>query len=361
MGSIEVIKVDFMQNTLYRASLQAMLSKFDISFLNGKTVMVTGATGMLGHCLIDALAIWNKGQQNSCRIIAVSRNVEMAKKQFSYCWKDDKFSFLPWDICDGVCPETEQIDYVIHAASNADPAKITAHPVDTLVANTIGTKNLIEHGIQHRMQRFLYVSSGEVYGQPDEDMSDFVEDYCGPLDLSSMRSCYPEGKRAGEVLCQSYIYQENIDAVIVRPCHLFGPTAKRHDSRATSEFLWRASIGETIVMKSAGLRERSQCYIVDAVYALLLVLRDGRRGEAYNIAAPSCQATIRAFAEQTAKCGDCQLICIQPTEYEAQGYSKISRAVLDSHKLQAIGWVPQYDLQSGIRETLQILSTIQER
>lgn len=350
--------MNLLENPIYQASLDEMLSDQNLSFLEGKTVLVAGASGMLGSCIIDALMCWNKYQQRPCKIIAIGRKEEWAKRRFSMYFLKEEFSFLSWDICRETEKETEAIDYIIHAASNADPAKMIANPVDTLAANTIGTQTLIEHGRKCNMKRFLYVSSGEVYGQPDESKADFTEDYCGPLDLSDVRTCYPEGKRAGEVLCQSYIHEYNIDAVIVRPCHLFGPTTARQDSRAASEFLWQAAEGEAVVMKSSGLRERSHCYIVDAVAALLLVLRDGSCGEAYNIAALQCQTTIRGFAELAAHYGQCELIGIDPTKREIQSYSHARRSVLHTKKLQMLGWSPRYDLDTGMQETIQILRQI---
>ena len=199
----------------------------------------------------------------------------------------------------------------------------------------------------------MFVSSGEVYGQPDSEMSDFTEDYCGPLDLSSPRTCYPEGKRAAEVLCQSYISQCNADAVIVRPCHLFGPTARRNDSRAVSEFLWSAAEGRDIVLKSEGLLERSHCYVPDAARGILLALLAGECGAAYNIANRRYEMRIRYFAEKAAEAGGSRVIFDLPSELERRGYSRSARMVLDAGKLEKLGWTPSE--VPAIEETVQIL------
>ena len=205
------------------------------------------------------------------------------------------------------------------------------------------------------MQRFLFVSSGEMYGQPNANLDDFVEEYCGYVDHTSSRACYPTGKRAAEVLCQSYISQYNIDAVIVRPCHIFGPTMTRRDSRAVSEFLWNAVDGKDIVLKSAGLVERSHCYVVDAAKAILQVLIAGECGKAYNIADRQYEMTIRDFAKKAAHAGGCKVVFENPSDIEVQGYSKVSRAVLDSSRLEALGWKPEHDQLSAIEKTVAIL------
>lgn len=339
----------------YRSSLERLCAGIDLDFLQDRTVLVTGASGMLGSCLVDLLCVWNQTQASPCRIIALSRNREAARQRFEPVWEENFFSFRAQDVCDKLDGLPDAVDYIIHAASNADPVSMAKYPVDTLMANVLGTKNLLDYGLSHGMKRFLYVSSGEVYGQPDTKGTDFIEVYCGALDLASMRSCYPEGKRAAEVLCQSYISQYGVDAVIVRPCHLFGPTMTERDSRAASEFLRKAAAGEDIELKSAGLLERSHCYVLDAAAALLLVLRAGACGQAYNIADRQYQMTVREFAERAAGAGRCNVVCIQPSQLEAKGYSRVSRMVLDASKVEMLGWEPGEREPGAIQETVDIL------
>ena len=339
---------------------QSALGKVNCDGLAGKTVLVTGATGMIGSCLVDALALWNRTQQTPCRIVAMSRREEAAKKRFSYCWDEPYFQYIEQDVCDTPKDWPEKLDYVIHAASNADPANFAKAPVDTLLANVTGTDNLLKHGLRCGMKRFLYVSSGEMYGQPDAQQNDFVENYCGPVDHSVPRACYPAGKRAAEVLCQSYISQYGADAVIVRPCHIFGPTMTAGDSRAVSEFLRNAVAGKDIGMKSAGLVERSHCYVVDAVSAIVKVLLDGICGQAYNIADPLYQMTIRDFAMMAAEAGGCQVVFENPSDLELKGYSKVSRSVLSAAKLRALGWQGQQEQDLAITQTVRILREMNE-
>lgn len=333
------------ENKRYISSLTCALSKVDLSPLRGKRILISGASGMLGSCIVDMLRIYGQ-----CWVVAMGRDASAAEARFGPA--DNLYSFLQQDVTNSL-EITGNVDFVIHAASNADPVRMAKDPVGTLSANVQGTKNLMEWGLSHGMKRFLFVSSGEVYGQPNAAMDDFTEDYCGPLDLSSSRSCYPEGKRAAEVLCQSCISQFGADAVIVRPCHLFGPTMTRRDSRAVSEFLWSGVDSQDIVMKSKGLLERSHCYIVDAAQALLTVMLKGECGGAYNIADRRYQMRICDLARQAAQAGGCQVIYRPPGALEQAGYSKVSRAVLDASKLETLGWYPQ--VKDGIRETVDIL------
>ena len=335
----------------YRSSLTSACAGIDLDFLQGKTVLIAGASGMLGSCLADLLRLDGRS-----RVIAMGRDAAYARERFGP--SDERFTFFQGDVCIPLAGPRENVDYIIHAASNADPVRMAGDPTGTLLANVQGTKNLLDYGMSHGMKRFLFVSSGEVYGQPNPDLDDFTEDYCGPLDLSASRSCYPAGKRAAEVLCQSYISQYQVDAVIVRPCHLFGPTMTRRDSRAVSEFLWSAVDGRDIVMKSAGLLERSHCYAADAARALLTVLRKGVCGAAYNIADRRYQMRVRDFAGQAAGAGGCGVLYQAPSGLEQAGYSRVSRAVLDATRLEALGWRPE--AEDAIGETVRILREMDE-
>lgn len=336
----------------------AALGNIKIDPLQGKTVIVTGAVGMIGSCLVDALMQHNRGDKVFCKVVAVGRNIASAKSRFEAYWGKPGFTFLEQDISKPIAGFPNHVDYIIHAASNADPVSFARTPVDTLLANVVGTDNLLKYGIACGMTRFLYVSSGEMYGQPNEHMDDFVEEYCGPVDYSDPRACYPAGKRAAEVLCQGYISQYQADVVIVRPCHIFGPTMTRKDSRAVSEFHWNVVDGKDIVMKSGGLIERSHCYVIDAVQGILIALIRGECGTAYNIADKNYQMLIRDFAQQTAQAGGCQVIFEHPSDLEVSGYSKVSRAVLNAARLIDLGWTPCCSNGSAIVETVNILKEI---
>lgn len=335
------------------------LDSLKLNYLHNQTVLIAGSTGMIGSCLVDAIMHANLHANLNCRVFAFGRREQAARRRF-YGWYDHPlFQFCAQDVNEPIEHFTENIDFLIHAASNADPVRFATAPVETLLANVLGTKHLLELGRTHNMARFLFVSSGEMYGQPDGNPDGFVETYCGQIDHASPRSCYPAGKRAAEVLCQSYIAEYGVDAVIVRPCHIFGPTMTEHDSRALSQFFRNAVKGENITLKSPGLVERSHCHVADAASAVFYVLEHGLCGEAYNIANRVYQMTIRAFAQKVAEVSGVKLTFENPSDIEAKGYSSISRSVLSDSKLLKLGWTPFYQDDSAIKDTFLVLSQIQ--
>ena len=349
-----------LENKLYSRQIDVALKGIGDSTgkLAGCSVLITGASGMLGSCVTDMLLYMNERYGMNMQVYLAGRNTARIEKRFDGCRGKSYLHILSWDAT-GEQGLNLSADYIIHAASNADPVMFADCPVDTFLANITGVKNLLDLALKERAKRMLYISSGEMYGQPDGTAdAGFSEDYSGYLDYKDPRSCYPPGKRAGEMLCQGYIRQHEVDVVIVRPCHCYGPTMTDRDSRALSQFFRKARNKEDILLKSSGKTVRSHCYVVDAAAGILRVLLEGKCGEAYNIADPDSVASIREAAELIA--GEAgRKVCFEiPDETERQGYSKVSRSVLDSRKIFALGWRPQTDLRMGVCETLKIMQDI---
>lgn len=343
-------------SNLYKQDLQYAYDQLSRDFFYHKKILVTGATGMIGSCIVDVLLGFSMKYQLELSILAAGRSLERLKARFAYASKYPALHFIEMDFSYNYIPGFE-VDYIIHGAGNADPVSFAQHPVETMLTNFNGTQNLIDIGLKNHLKKFLYISSGEIYGQPTDDINGFSEDYSGYLDYASPRSCYPAAKRATEVLCQSYISQYNLSCTIVRPCHIFGPTLLKTDSRAVSEFIRSAALGQDIVLKSAGLVERSHCYVVDAAIAILIVLSFGQTGQAYNISDKCYQMTIREFAETAAKAGGCHVVFQVPNTLEQKGYSNVKRAVLQADKIQELGWIPSSTDESKIVRAVNILKT----
>ena len=197
--------------------------------LKDKTVLVSGATGMIGSFLIYVLL----NKKLNIKVIAVGRDEKRAKERFQDCWESNSFIFLTHDINEPLNIR-ENIDFIIHAASNTHPVLYAAEPVGTILTNLIGTKNMLDLATANKAIRVLFVSSVEIYGENRGDTEYFKEDYCGYIDCNTLRAGYPEGKRAGEALCQAYRKQYEIDIVIGRLSRTYGPTMLKSDTEKIS-------------------------------------------------------------------------------------------------------------------------------
>lgn len=320
--------------------------------LSGANILVTGATGLIGGCLVEALLL---NPKRDYLVYASGRNRERAMSRFKNIADDATFHFVEYDVMQPLESDV-RFDYIIHAASNANPKFYATQPVEVMKANFDGVANLMEYGINHGMKRFLYVSSGEVYGEGDGRV--FTEDYSGYVDCVKPRSCYPSSKRAAETLCVSYAAEYGADVVIARPCHIYGPHFTEQDNRVYAQFIRNVLRGEDIVMKSTGEQFRSWCYVVDCVSALLHILLKGKCGEAYNIADAESNISIRELAETIAAIGGRKVVIDIPDIYEKRGFNVVSKSVFSTEKLFALGWNAQNHIITGLQHTVYELSAL---
>lgn len=323
--------------------------------LHNKTVLITGANGLIASYLIDVLMYLNTKKGLCINIYALCRNIDKAERRFKQYLKREEFKLVIQDVCDPLQLDIK-IDYIIHAASNAHPLAYAINPVETMQANILGTLNLLNYAVNHNNTRFMFVSSSEVYGENPNIEQGFDEKSWGKIDTMNPRACYSESKRAAETICTCYKKQHNLDIVVVRPGYIYGPSITEDNSRADAQFLRNVVNKEDIIMKSAGNQLRSYCYVGDAITALLTVLLRGENGQAYNIANPSSEVTIRQFAEVLASTGNVELRLEIPEELEKQGYSNVTKSVLITKKLENLGWKPIYSIEEGVARTVSILS-----
>lgn len=319
--------------------------------LRGRSILISGATGMIGSFLIDVLM--EKGLDVT--VYALGRSEEKAKNRFTRWWDDPHFVFVSCDINKGLDLDVQTVDYVFHAASNTHPVAYATDPIGTITTNIIGTDNLLSFATEHGVRRVLFASSVEVYGENRGDREYFTEDYCGYIDCNTLRAGYPESKRAGEALCQAYIRQKGLDVVIPRLARTYGPTMLMSDTKALSQFLKKGIAGEDIVLKSAGTQLFSYTYVADAVSAVLYCLFNGQCGEAYNVADAASDIMLRDLAGIIADCVGTKVVFDLPDATESAGYSKATKAIMDSEKLRTLGWCAQYDMRAGLERTLRIL------
>ncbi len=324
--------------------------------LNGRSIVLSGATGLLGSFLVDVILEKDVAEALNCTVYALGRSEEKARRRFIRHADDPHLVFIPYDVKrpfdgDGI----GDVDYVLHLASNTHPLQYSTDPIGTITTNIIGLQNMLDFAAAHNAARFAFASSNEIYGENRGDVELFDESYCGYIDPNTLRAGYPESKRCGEALCQAYRAAKGLDVVIPRFTRSYGPTMLMSDTKAISQFIKKGVAGEDIVLKSAGTQYYSYTYMADAVSGLLTILLRGESGRAYNIADGHSDITLKELAGVIAALNGKQVVFETPDAVEAAGYSRATKSRLDGRRLKALGWTPRYDIDRGIRRTITIL------
>lgn len=328
--------------------------------LKNKSIMLSGATGLIGSFLVDVILEKNIQYNLNCTVYALGRSKEKAVNRFSKYINDSHLVFIPYDVKQPlVIDNVEQVDYLFHLASNTHPVLYATDPIGTITTNIIGLQNMLEYAVEHKATRLVFSSSNEIYGENRGDVEIFDEGYCGYIDCNTLRAGYPESKRCSEALCQAYKQQKGLDVIIARVTRSYGPTMNMSDTKAVSQFIKKGIAGEDIVLKSAGTQYYSYTYMADAVSGLLWAMLAGENGEAYNIADIHSDIMLKDLASIIADINGKKVVFEMPDEVEAAGYSKATKARLNGSKLQKLGWKPRYDIKSGMERTIDILKSIQ--
>ena len=317
------------------------------------SVLITGASGLIGSLLTDALLHYNRQSGKSIHVYAMGRNLERLQARFSRHQADGLLTLVSHDILQPL-DHSQSFDYIIHLASNADPKAYAAHPAGTITTNVIGTYNVLEYARQHPGCRVFLASTMEVYGTMPPG-NETTEEEFGLIDFNKVRSGYPEGKRVSELMLRSYTEEYGVDGAVGRLGYIYGPTMTDTDSKVVAQFIRKALAHEDIVLKSKGEQRRSYCYASDAAAGILTILFKGETG-AYNIANRHSNVTICGMAETTAAIAGTSVIFDIPDDDEKKGFSVSQDAMLNEEKLLALGWTPRYTLEDGLKRTIRILN-----
>lgn len=345
-------------NEKYDEELKFFLSNNDLSPLTNKSIMITGASGLIGSYLVDVLMHANEVRNNHTEVYAVVRNKEKGIERFKKYIMHPLFHLIEHDVSK---PNNFdfKVDYIIHAASNANPLSFERDPIGTIKTNVEGTLYLLEYSKKCSASKFLFISSSEVYGEPISPGTIYKEDSMGIINQLNPRACYTESKRMAENICVNYLRQYGVNTCIARIGFAYGPTFTDQDDRVIPQFLRSALEGKDIILKSTGSLVRSYIYLFDVASGLFRILFGGSPGEAYNIANKNSNVSILNIANKIAKFADVTIVFDLPKENTDKGYAPFSQTLLDAAKLESLGWRAIFDIQSGLENTINILKDIE--
>lgn len=306
--------------------------------LKNSTILVTGATGLIGKALIATI----HKLEPSCHIIALVHSLEKAKLYFK---QEDWLSIIEADVNNPFSVDNN-VDYIIHGASVTSSKKFVEEPVTTILTSINGTRNLLELAREKNVKSFVYLSTMEIYGAPETDEKILETSVCN-IDSMQKRSSYPESKRLCETLCTAYYTQFDVPAKVVRLTQTIGPGIEYNDGRVFAEFARCAIEKKDIILHTKGLTKRMYISTDDAAYAILDVLLKGENGLAYNAANEETYCTVFEMAQLVAEkiCNNNISVKIVEEDTEKFGYAPVLKMNLDTKRLKTLGWQAKDSLE----------------
>lgn len=321
---------------------------FPYENLANKAILVTGATGYIGSVLIKALLCVARTHKLTFQIIAQVRSLEKAQRIFGEQFESPLLTFVQGDVANPLVINLRKIDYVFHTASVTASKEMIEYPVETIMTSVEGLRNILELAREKEASCVVYLSSMEVYGKINSEKGQLTtERDLGYIDLSNVRSSYPESKRLCELLCVSYAKEHDLDCRIARLAQVFGAGVNTNDNRVFAQFARSVINKQDIVLHTEGTSEGNYCYISDTITGLLAIAFYGQEAEAYNVANENNHSTIRDMAtlvaDELAE-GTISVVVDIPVDSKNFGYAAETHMQLSSEKLRSLGWKPNVGL-----------------
>ncbi len=332
--------------------------------LSGSTLLVTGGAGFLGYYLINFLVHSNESLAKKCRIVCVDNFIRGVPHWLKELARGKKVELVVENVNRLDAAALGDLDYIIHAASIASPTFYRRHPIETMDANVIGLRNLLDYSAAQEEKRlpvksFLFFSSSEIYGDPPPEHIPTPESFRGYVSCTGPRACYDESKRYGETLCVNFFRAKKTPVKIARPFNNYGPGMRLHDGRVIADFCKNVLHGEDIRMFSDGSPTRTFCYVSDAITGYLLLLFSDHNGESFNVGVENPEISIKDFANLVARTAEKQLglprvkITTQKNPDDKYLVDNPERRCPDIKKArELLGYDPKVGLEEGLNRTL---------
>ena len=325
-----------MDNVMQRDMETICSAEFiDWNRLKEKTILITGATGLIGSTIVNALLYANEKKDLNLKILALVRNENRAKERFAAHINNQYLEFVVGSV-EELPNISGTVDFIIHGASQTASKMMVEQPVETILTAVIGTKNLLVLATEKNIEGMVYLSSMEMYGHPTRGHK-VTENEAGALSPLNIRNCYPISKQQCEALCCAYASEYNVPVMIGRLTQTFGLGVNYNDTRAFAYFSKCVAEKQDIVLKTKGETERCYLYAADAATAILTVMLNGKSGDAYNMADESTYCSIAEMAQKIAENGGIK-VRFELQDAKVTGYPDAVYMDLDTSKLKALGW-----------------------
>ncbi len=326
-----------------------------VSKLAGKKILITGASGLIGSYFVEAIAYLNSENKLSlpCKVVGLQKGKITKNSRLGYLIGRPDIEFISHDAALPFSPSSK-IDYIVHAAGMSAPAFFLADPLGTIDVNINGIRWILEYAKKNNTESILYMSSGEIYGNPTPENIPTPETYNGNVSTLGPRSSYTSSKRLAETLCFVYFEKYGIPVKITRPFIVYGPGLGISDRRVMADFIRSGLGGKPIEMLSEGLDTRSYCYITDATVAFFELLLSQKNGEVFNVASDLEEVSIKDLAQLVHK------ICkikkpVKILKLDAKFIKDApNRVKPDISKLKnTFGYKPEIDIEEGLKRTIE--------
>jgi len=322
----------------------------DIAQLQNKKILLTGATGFIGTHLLNTVALFNDLYNTlPCQVTAVARNPKRLVDIAPYLFNRQDIKIISGDVRTFVFPQ-EHFDYVIHAASPVDPLEVNRNRLETIDIITNGTSHILQQSAEHKIGRFLYISSGAVYGVQPPDLPQIPEDYSGGPNIANPAFAYGEAKRFAEMLCSIFSHLSGISIVTARPFTFVGPYQSLDAGFAITQFISQGLNGGVIRIEGDGAPLRSYCYGADLAVALWKILLNADKGRIYNIGSEKAISILELAQMVVSVLGEKVKIEVKQKPQPGQ---KPARYIPNINRIKSeLNFYPNFDLSEAVTRTV---------